>query len=370
MIALDRTAALIEHGIAEQWHLGGQLAIAVAGRLVYANAWGDAASGFPMTKSSLMLWLSTGKPITAVAIAKLVDRGDLGWASRVGGIIPEFNKHGKDQITVRHLLTHTAGFRSADLLDEQLSWEETVSRICDARPEPGWALGEKAAYHISSSWFILGELVRRIDGRLLSQFVREEIFVPLEMLDSWIGMPEAAYRSYGTRIAQMYRTEKRPPQQHDFWNSEQGATQCRPGSNARGPVQELLRFYQELLRLRASDPAARGLLKPETARMITSRQRIGLFDHTFRHQIDWGLGFMVNSNQYGSETVPYGYGRFCSEETFGHSGAQSSAAFADPEHDLVVAWAFNGMPGEKVHQQRARALNEMIYRELGLGESA
>jgi CubicO group peptidase (beta-lactamase class C family) len=99
---------------------------------------------------------------------------------------------------------------------------------------------------------------------------------------------------------------------------------------------------------------------------MTSRQRAGVFDDTFQHVLDWGFGFCINSNRHGRETVPYGYGRFCSEETFGHSGAQSSCAFADPAHNLVVAWAFNGMPGERRHQLRARDLNSAIYQDLDL----
>jgi CubicO group peptidase (beta-lactamase class C family) len=91
-----------------------------------------------------------------------------------------------------------------------------------------------------------------------------------------------------------------------------------------------------------------------------------LYDQTFGHTLDYGLGFIVNSNRYGAETVPYGYGRYASEETFGHSGAQSSCAFADPKNHLVVAWAANGMPGERAHQQRQRALNDAIYEQLGV----
>jgi CubicO group peptidase (beta-lactamase class C family) len=107
-------------------------------------------------------------------------------------------------------------------------------------------------------------------------------------------------------------------------------------------------------------------ISAKTVSELTSRQRRGQFDHTFKHVIDWGLGFIVNSNQYGSETVPYGYGRHCSAETFGHSGSQSSSAFADPAHGLVAAWVCNGMPGERRHQKRARELNSAIYEDLKL----
>ena len=61
---------------------------------------------------------------------------------------------------------------------------------------------------------------------------------------------------------------------------------------------------------------------------------------------------------------PYGYGPLCSEGTFGHSGAQSSCAFADPAHDLVVVWICNGLPGELRHQERARAINQAVYQDI------
>ena len=62
-----------------------------------------------------------------------------------------------------------------------------------------------------------------------------------------------------------------------------------------------------------------------------------MYDITFRHIIDWGLGFLLNSNQYGPDTLPYGYGPHASYRTFGHNGHQSATAFADPERQLVVA---------------------------------
>jgi CubicO group peptidase (beta-lactamase class C family) len=108
------------------------------------------------------------------------------------------------------------------------------------------------------------------------------------------------------------------------------------------------------------------VLKPETTAHLVRPQRVGMYDHTFRHVMDWGLGLIVNSNRYGADTVPYGYGRHASPSTFGHSGAQTSCGFADPEHDLVVAWVCNGAPGEPAHQARQRALNTAIYRDLGI----
>lgn len=356
-----KASAALEEDLAKRRCLGGQIYISRKGEVILDQPFGESVAGRRMQVDDLTLWLSSTKPITAVAVAHQAEQGRLSWDDPVTRFIPQFAQNGKDSITIRHLLTHTGGFRSADRIPEELPWEETIAQICTAPVELGWIPGDRAGYHVVSSWFILAEIVRWLDGRAFDKYVREEIFLPLGMNDSWIGMPAKAYRGYADRIAPMYSTAIGQPRPVPLWNSEKGCAICRPGSNGRGPVRELGRFYEWLLH-----PETAAVLKAETMTELTKRRRIGMFDQTFRHIIDWGLGFIINSNRYGAETVPYGYGRYASEDTFGHSGAESSCAFADPAHGLVVAWAFNGMPGERLHQKRARALNSAIYEDLGL----
>ncbi len=367
---LPRTLAVVEQSRAAGRHLGIQLYLSRRGETMADFALGENQPGLPLQTDTVMLWYSSTKPVTAVAIAQLWEQGKLGLDDPVCRHLPEFGNQGKEAITLRHLLTHTGGFRSADKLPEDLPWDETIRRICEAPLEADWAPGQKAGYHATSSWFLLGEIVRRIAGRPLDQYVREHIYAPLGMNDSWLGIPPEVYRRYGDRIGIMYWTQRGEVRPHSFWNTERGCALVRPGSNGRGPIRELGRFYEALLA--GWDPGRAGktpaLLKPETIRAFTTRQRVGMFDHTFQHVVDCGLGFIISSNRYGRETVPYGYGRHASEETFGHSGSQSSAAFADPAHGLVVAWVFNGMPGERAHQKRARELNTAIYEDLGVGE--
>lgn len=96
-----------------------------------------------------------------------------------------------------------------------------------------------------------------------------------------------------------------------------------------------------------------------------------MFDHTFQHVMDWGLGFICDSKQYGADTVPYAYGTSCSPRTWGHSGYRSSTGFADAHHRLVVALAMNGQPEADVHERRVRQVLDALYRDLGLaGEVA
>ena len=137
-----------------------------------------------------------------------------------------------------------------------------------------------------------------------------------------------------------------------------------PGGNGYGPIWELGRFYEMLLARGAWE--SRRVILPQTVEAFTTPSRVGMTDVTFKHVLDWGLGFIINSVQYGAETVPYGYGHHASPRTFGHSGYRSSTGFADPERGLAVALAFNGTPGDEAHERRVRLLLDGIYEDLGL----
>ena len=353
----------MESGRRDGLHSGAQLCVSRAGEVLLDEAFGTAREGVAMRRDSLLLWFSAGKPITAVAIGQLVERGLLPWETRVAEVIPEFARQRKESVTLRHLLTHTAGLRDADAIDFKLPWDEQIARICELPLEPDWIPGERAGYHTSGSWQLLGEIVRRVSGKPVEVFARENIFLPLGMNDSWLALPEEVANRDAGRIAFVEDTSGATPQPKDEWNNADGLSRCRPGGSARGPVRELARFYEALLH------EGENMLRPDTVRTMTSRQRTGMFDETFQFKMDGGLGFILNSN-HGGFQMPYGYGRHAAPETFGHSGHQSSCAFADPQRQLVVAWACNGLPGERRHQQRQRAINNAIYEDLGLADAS
>ena len=181
-----------------------------------------------------------------------------------------------------------------------------IAAVCDARLETGWVPGRKAGYHVATSSYILAELVRRLDGRPYPQYVREAIFEPIGMNDSWIGMPPERYRAYGDRIGLLHDTSGAEPVADHFWDTEEGAALCRPAGNGRGPIRELGRLYQMLLN--KGEWEGSRILSPQTVEAIVSPHRVGMYDHTFRHVMDWALFFIVNSARYGRDTVPYGFG--------------------------------------------------------------
>jgi CubicO group peptidase (beta-lactamase class C family) len=362
-----RLADLLEQGTAAGLQIGAQVFISQAGETLADFASGAARVEVPMTPSTIMPWRSASKPVAAVALAQLFERGELDFDDPVVRFVPEFGTHGKQGVTLRHILTHTAGFRTLDLPWAEMAWDEILARICDLPLEPGWVPGEKAGYHVATSWFLLGEVVRRVDGRFYAQYVRDEIFEPLGMHDSWIGMPPERFQAYGDRIGFLYNTERGALAPHAIADAAHYIA-CLPGSSGCGPIRELGRFYEMLL-AGGAGPAGVRILLPSTVALLTARHRVGMFDETFRHTLDWGLGFIIDSNRYGWQTVPYGFGRHASPRAFGHGGAQSSVGFADPEFGLVVALVANGTPGEARHSKRIRQWNTAIYEDLGLAEA-
>ncbi|HVG07716.1 MAG TPA: serine hydrolase domain-containing protein, partial [Thermoanaerobaculia bacterium] len=163
------------------------------------------------------------------------------------------------------------------------------------------------------------------------------------------------------RIGAMWNTEKSEPH---GWDSEERCTTIHPGGNGYGPMRELGRFYEMLL--------ARGgqILSPQSVEALTARHRVGMMDSTFKHMMDWGLGFIPNSAMYGVETVPYAYGHHASRRAFGHSGYRSSVAFADPERGLAVALVFNGTPSDDNHERRIRTVLDALYEDLEIRATA
>jgi CubicO group peptidase (beta-lactamase class C family) len=361
MNALPRTIAAIERGMHEGLHIGAQLYVSRHGQVVADVAAGEARRGVPMRTDTLMLWLSAGKPITAVAIAQQWERGKLELDDRVAQLIPEFAAGGKEAITIRHILTHTGGFRAALGHWEDQPWDAVIAAVCAARLEPRWIPGTTAGYHGLTSWYILGEVVRRLDGRAFDRYVREEVLLPCGMSDSWLGVPVEQQETYGDRFGLMHDTSHGEAVANFKMDEPRLAAQCRPPSGARGPIRELGKFYETLL-LQRGGPIGR----PQTIEAITAHHRVGVHDKTFRHVVDFGLGFVLQSNQYGIDTVPYGYGPHASPRTFGHSGSRSSIGYADPEHGLVVACIFNGATTEAKHDRRMREVNALIYEELGV----
>lgn len=363
-IDLPRTRELLEQNRQEGRTLGAQLTVSLHGEIVSELALGLSRPGVSMTRDTSLFWYSCCKPVAAVAIAQLLERGLLSLEDPIATHIPEFAAGGKGEITLRHVLTHTGGFRASNQIRPEWGWDEILRFTYESTREPGWVPGRKAGYHSIASWFLLGELVQRLDGRSYKEYVRDEIFLPLGMRNSWVGMTPQAYQEAGETIGWMYDTRPEQTEVKPFWNTERDSTDCRPSGNGRGPTRELVSFF-EMLRQGGTLQGHR-ILSAESVRTLTHRHREGLYDETLMQYVDWGLGFLRPVRRPGQTIIAYGFGAHASLDSFGHGGMQSSIAFVDPERELSVAWICNGMCGERLHRLRNHAINTALYEDLGL----
>lgn len=375
---LPKLSQVIAEGMAQGLHIGAQLYVNHEGETIADAAVGEASPGLPMTRDTLSLWLSSGKPITSVALAQFYEQGELDWHDPVIKFIPEFGEtHDiKKQVTLHHLLTHTSGTRTARFKAPQDSWDTVIHAICEGPIEPRWTLGETAGYHPMTSWYLLGEIIQRLSGQTFNDYIRQHIF-DLLIPDStnpedddpahhcWMGMTPDVHDFLRTRghLMRMHNTTNGIKQIAGYDHAE-WCCMPRPGGNAYGPVRHLGKLYEALLH--GTTDHGIQLLQSDTVDLLTQRHRQGLHDKTFNATIDFGLGFIINSDHYAPNQTPYQYGPHASPNTFGHSGNTSSAAFADPDHDLIAAIVFNGMPGEAAHQQRIRQSLAALYEDLHL----
>ena len=336
-------------------HVGAQLVVSLRGRTVASLAVGVARPGVAMDEGTLMPWFSATKPLTAAAVLQQWERGGLDLDDPVSSHVPAFGAEGKEGVTVRHLLTHTGGLGDAG---------DSVDEACAVALVDGWEPGKRAAYRPRGSFAVLGEVVRRLDGRAIEDYVSEELFEPLGMGDSWLAMTPSRYAAYGERMGAMHVSSEGRCEVVPALARPEGFVRAQPSHSGVGPMRDLVRFYEVLLGKGQLDGVR--VLSAQAVEAMWARHRVGLRDETFGAVIDWGLGVMVNSWHYRRRPAPYGYGEHASARACGHGGSQSSIAFADPEHALAVALVFNGMAGEGANHRRTQAVLTAVYEDLGL----
>ena len=177
---------------AERGEVGASVCITVDGETV-VDLWGgvaDPTSGRPWTADTIgHIWSGT-KGATALCAHILASRGLLDLNAPVAAYWPEFAKNGKDAILVRHLLAHQAGLPAVrEPLPEGAFYDWALMTDALAREEPFWRPGTRSGYHALTFGYLVGEVVRRVSGRSLGTFFREEVAQPLG-IEFWLGLPE------------------------------------------------------------------------------------------------------------------------------------------------------------------------------------
>jgi CubicO group peptidase (beta-lactamase class C family) len=368
-VTLERAVAALEKGRVDGYHPGAQLEVWQHGETLASIAIGDARPGIAMNVDTLLPWFSCTKAVTAVAVLQHWDRGRIALDEPVAAYVPEFAQGGKERVTVRNVLTHTGGFRRVEGSLWRAGWDGAVAMVCAAPLEEGWVPGERAGYHDVTGFTILGEIVRRVDGRAFDAYVSEEIFEPLDMADSWLALSPDRVSAYGERLGAMYDTTKKAePQVLRGYEDGAAFSRVQPSGSGVGPMRDLVRLVAALVQ--GGDLEGQRILSAQAVDSMMARHRVGLVDETFGMVIDWGLGLLVNSFHYRNRLTSYGFGKHASRRAAGHGGRQSSLAFCDPEHGLAVAVCCNGMPGEPGNHRRTQPILSAIYDDLGIARPA
>jgi CubicO group peptidase (beta-lactamase class C family) len=317
------------------------------------GGWRDREQAVPYDADTLQLVFSTTKGITSIAVAMCVERGLLSYEEKVSTYWPEFVAKGKADVTVAQLLSHRAGLYTVDgdiTLEEALDWNTITSRLADTAPL--FPVDSTHGYHALTFGWLAGELVRRVTGRSLGDFVREDIAGPVGV-EMHVGLPPALEPRVAHLMAHpipKFSPEEVKTLMETSGPGTKGASALSlngafgqgafnrkdvhqsqlPGANGISNARSLARIYAALV----SDIDGVHLLGESIRnRATTSNTPHGEMDEILMSATDFAMGFMLHS-----ERTP-----FAGPTSFGHNGAGGSCAFAQPSRELGFAYVMNTM---------------------------
>ncbi len=191
----EAVRAAFADNFAERGEPGAAVAVSVNGKTV-VDLWGghaDIAQTKMWQRDTLVNFFSVSKALCAICVGQLAERRLLDLDAPVAKYWPEFAQNGKDAITVRELLSHRAGLPAiAEALPDGAAFNwQTIIRALELQ-EPWWKPGTAHGYHVNTFGFLVGEIVQRVSGKTVGQFVREEIAEPLDA-DFHIGVPASEH---------------------------------------------------------------------------------------------------------------------------------------------------------------------------------
>lgn len=311
---------------------------------------------------------SCTKTFTAVTALQLVAEGKLELDAPVARYWPEFAAAGKDKITLRHLLSHQAGLPALrQMLPAEALYDWQAMTTALAAEQPWWALGEGHGYAPITYGWLVGEVLRRVEGRGPGESIVARTATPLG-LDFHVGLADeefdrvatisrgkgnvgdaAAQRLLKTMMsepaAMSTRAFTNPPSIMTSTNKPEWRRMQQPAANGHGNARSLAGFYSGLLDGR--------LLESELLDELTREHAVG-DDKTLLTRTRFGLGCMLDQPEVANAT--YGMG----PRAFGHPGAGGSIGFADPERDVAFGFVTNNLGPFVLMDPRAQKLARLL----------
>lgn len=316
----------------DQFSGGSSFAVYRHGELV-VDLWGGTRSpdGDPWRADDVAMCNSATKGVVATAVHLLVSRGLLDYESPVAEHWPEFAGNGKDRCTVLHVLRHGAGLHRMTHLvertDQVLDYEHMVRAL--AQDKPAYEPGTDAGYHSLTFGWLVAEIIRRVSGKPVEAFVRDELVEPLGLDGLFIGCPPEERH----RVAPLLM-RRRPLRSTTLPRDIMGIVHDPrimdvpvPAINGFCTARSLAGLYAMLAeggRWKGAQILREGIVSQ--ASTIQSRRR----DRVLIRPMRWRLGY---HRIFGAErTMP---------QTFGHYGFGGSGGWANPEHGISAAMICN-----------------------------
>jgi CubicO group peptidase (beta-lactamase class C family) len=358
--------------------IGAAVAVVVDGEPV-VDLWAghaDLARTRPWERDTIVNVYSSTKGMTALCAHRLAAEGRLDLDAPVARYWPEFEQAGKADLRVRWLLGHRAGLAAVRALlpaEALYDWDAMCAAL--AAEAPWWTPGTAHGYHAVTFGWLVGEVVRRVTGRSLGTYFRQEIAEPLG-LDFHIGLPELEHG----RVAEMStvpmgpvlpdderlhlaaailgdpeglaaRAFMNPPSMAFGVNHAAWRTAEIPGANGHGTARDLARVYG-VLACGGRQDGVHLLDRADIAR-CGEEQSHGP-DLVLPLSTRFGPGFMLPQARQDACFGP-------SPKAFGHPGAGGSVGFADPDAKVGFGYAMNRMGAHILLDPRAIALIDALY---------
>jgi uncharacterized protein YbbC (DUF1343 family)/CubicO group peptidase (beta-lactamase class C family) len=332
---LDAIEPLVREAIAEKKLPGAVVLVGRGDRILYQKAIGSRAvapSVEPMTLDTIFDLASLTKVVaTTTSVMMLVEQGRIRLSDRVASYIPGFERYGKGDITVRHLLTHVSGLRpDVDLAELWVGHETAIALAVDEVPAS--KPGERFVYS-DINFFLLGDIVQRVSGLPLDRFAREHIFEPLGMRDTSFNPPASLVpRIAPTERCTRYGWPCQGPDMAMLRGVVHDPTARRMGGVAGhaglfGTAADLAVFCRMLLGGGAFQGAR--ILSPLAVEKMTSAASPDVEPNT--RGLGWDIDSAFSSNR--GELLPIG--------SFGHTGFTGTSIWIDPATGMFVIFLSN-----------------------------
>ena len=355
---LDRALAILDSWVTQGKTPGVAAVIVRRGRIVARHFRGLAQPGDasrPLTTDTVFPVASVAKTITAVALLTLVESGDVMLDDPVALHVPDFARHGKESVRVRHLLTHTSGLPDMPANNEALRKAHSALSAfvrAAARIDLTFAPGTRVS-HSSLGTLMVAEIVERAAKQGFAEYAAERVFRPLGIKETWFRPPESVY----PRIAGLRLIEGRKPTNWDN-NSAYWRQLGAPWGGLYSTIDDLAVFAGHLVALITGVADSAPVISPASARLMVENHTLGVPSLAGGRE-GWGFGWALPAG------LPHNFaGDLCSPRTFGYRSATGTLLWADPERDLICAVLTNQVTNWGTESRRFGAFSNAVIASI------